>query len=519
MASDRTIGRHTPPRKKPPKRASSALPDPKPIVTRHSDPADLGVLEAASLLQAGYLSVAELTAACSANRVKLNGPITFDGAPDQINAWIRLYPDMTAPLAASAQATLNAARRGGPAAPLLCGVPLALKDLYAVAGKPVTASSHVLDGHIATGDSVVWQRLRAHGMVLLGHTHTHEFALGFSTPQTGNPWNVAKIPGGSSGGSGAALAARMVTAATGTDTGGSLRVPSSICGTSTIKSTYGLVPTAGVIPLQWSYDNAGPMGRAIGDCALMLSAMAGPDARDPGSLAPARPPSLYPTLPRAGARPLSGTRIGVPSAPRAALAPGIAAVEANFHQDLERLGATLVTIAVPASPLDASELATIAELAECDYYHRQWFPQMAASYRPQIAELLAALRAANITAYDFIDMQKRRAALVGIWNEVFITNRLDAYVEPACASETPDRSEVLEQTILTRPNPAPLTPLWDDCGFPAMCLPGGLSPSSSMPVGMQVVSTPGREAALLQIGVDYQAHTDHHTLRPPILGK
>jgi aspartyl-tRNA(Asn)/glutamyl-tRNA(Gln) amidotransferase subunit A len=469
------------------------------------------------LLQAGLLSVADLTAACAQNRLKHNGPVTFDGAADQINAWIRLYPDLAGQLTDRAQATLDGARRGGAPAPLLCGVPLALKDLYAVAGKPLTASSRVLEGNVAPGDSVVWERLRAAGMVLLGHTHTHEFALGFSTPQTGNPWNVTKIPGGSSGGSAAAVAARMVTAATGTDTGGSLRVPSSACGISTIKSTYGLVPTAGVIPLQWSYDNAGPMARTIGDCALMLSAMAGPDARDPSSLAPARPTGRYPTLPRGGSMPLSGTRIGVPSAPRMALAGGVAKVQDGFLASLKSLGATLVTIAVPASPLDASLPATIATLAEADVYHRAYFPARAAEYRPQIAEVLAALRAANISAFDFIDAQKRRAALIGLWSEVFHANRLDAYVEPTQAAETPDRSTAGEQTVLTRPSPTPLTTLWDDTGFPALSLPGGRSPVSGMPVGMQVVGTPGGEAPLLQIGIDIQANTPYHLERPGIL--
>src|SRR5204862_1077141 len=128
--------------------------------------------------------------------------------------------------------------REGELPPLLCGVPLALKDLYGVAGLPLTASSRVLDGHLAAVDAAGWARLAARGMVLVGHTHTHEFAAGGTTDQVGNPWALDRSAGGSSGGSAAALAAGMVPAALGTDTLGSLRIPSALCGTSTIKATH-----------------------------------------------------------------------------------------------------------------------------------------------------------------------------------------------------------------------------------------------------------------------------------------
>jgi aspartyl-tRNA(Asn)/glutamyl-tRNA(Gln) amidotransferase subunit A len=191
----------------------TALPAPGAIYAAHADPADLGLLQAASLLQAGLLSSRELTAACQSRIAKRNGPVSFAGSPATINAWIRLYAGLAGQLAAEADATLARARRRSGAAPLLCGVPLGLKDLYAVDGLPVTASSRVLEGNIAKGDSAAWRRLAAAGMVLLGHTHTDEFAFLAVTPQCGNPWNPALITGGSSGGSAAALAARMVPAA------------------------------------------------------------------------------------------------------------------------------------------------------------------------------------------------------------------------------------------------------------------------------------------------------------------
>src|SRR3954469_10002999 len=199
-------------------------------------PADLGVLEAARELRARSLSAGELAAAVLARIEARNGGApTFDGAPDAVNAWARVYAEEAEAMARAADERLA---REGDGAPLLCGVPVALKDLYAVEGLPLTASSRMLEGNVATEDCVAWARLRAAGMVLVGHTHTHEFAFGGTTDQVGNPWDVARSAGGSSGGSGAALAARMVPAATGTDTAGSLRIPAAMSRTSAVKPTH-----------------------------------------------------------------------------------------------------------------------------------------------------------------------------------------------------------------------------------------------------------------------------------------
>src|SRR5918992_2199266 len=191
-----------------------------------ADVADLGVLAAAELLRSRRLSAAELLAAC-VRRIEGGGRPTFDGAPDAINAWVRLYPDVAEELARAADERLDREREG---ASLLCGIPIGLKDLYAVAGLPLTASSRVLEGNVAGEDCEAWARLRRRGMVLVGHTHTHEFAGGGTTDQVGNPWAPDRSAGGSSGGSAAAVAAHMVPAALGTDTLGSLRIPSALCG-------------------------------------------------------------------------------------------------------------------------------------------------------------------------------------------------------------------------------------------------------------------------------------------------
>src|SRR4051812_42667776 len=173
---------------------------------------NLGVLGAAAALRSRELSAVELLEDCRRRIEERNGGApSFDGAADAGNAWARPYPDVAAEPARAADAR---PARGG--APLLCGIPLGLKALYAVAGLPLTASSRVLEGHVPEVDSVAWERLRAAGMVLVGHTHTHEFAAGGTTDQVGNPWALDRSAGGSSGGSAAAIAAGMVPVTLGT---------------------------------------------------------------------------------------------------------------------------------------------------------------------------------------------------------------------------------------------------------------------------------------------------------------
>ena len=250
-----------------------------------TDLARLGVAEASALLARRSVSATELTSALLARIRDVDGTHSHEGDPGSINAWVRVYEEDALAAAARADERLSEAgvRRDGPA-PALTGVPIGLKDLYGVAGKPITASSTLLHD-VPAEDCDVWRRLSAAGMVLLGHLHTHEFAAGGTTDQVGSPWALERSAGGSSGGSAAALAARMTPAATGTDTAGSLRIPSACSGTSAIKPTRGLVSLAGVVPLAWSLDHAGPMARSLADCAMLLEAMAGPDRRRARELA------------------------------------------------------------------------------------------------------------------------------------------------------------------------------------------------------------------------------------------
>src|SRR5215510_465797 len=234
-----------------------------------TDAADLGVEDAAEALARRTLSSRELVQACLDRIRERDGAHSHEGDPGSVNAWVRVYEDDA--IAAAERAEERLARGD---APPLCGGAIGLKDLFAVAEKPLTASSRVLD-EVPDRDCDAWASLSAAGMVLLGHLHTHEFACGGTTDQVGNPWSLERSAGGSSGGSGAALASRQVPAATGTDTAGSLRIPSSECGTSTIKPTRGLLSIRGIVPLASTFDHVGPMARAVRDCEPLLAALAG----------------------------------------------------------------------------------------------------------------------------------------------------------------------------------------------------------------------------------------------------
>jgi aspartyl-tRNA(Asn)/glutamyl-tRNA(Gln) amidotransferase subunit A len=496
---------------------ASGLPDPGPIAAQHANPADLGVLEAAALLQAGLLTSAELTAACQARIAARNGGApTFDGAPDAVNAWVRLYPEVAGRLAAAADARLAAARRSPDRAPLLTGVPVALKDLYAVQGLELTASSRILAGNVAPGDSAVWRRLAANGMVLLGHTHTDEFAFLAVTPQCGNPWQLARAAGGSSGGSAAALAARMVTAATGSDTLGSLRIPAAFCGVSSIKPTFGLVSAAGVIPLAWSLDHCGPLARSVADCSLLLSAMAGRDPDDPATDVGHTPPATYPLAARSGARPLQGVRIGIPRAV-GGMDAGPGQVYARTQQELASLGAQLVAVDEPPNPFTAATdpLAFYTDAAD---YHQPWFPSRAAEYRPPAAQMLSLIRGLGLSALQYLDLHRRRAAYQAAYRRFLADERLDAVAVPVTLADPPQRTPSVNPLILspaTNPeNGKLLTYAYSYLGFPVVTVPGGASAAGGLPVGIQLVGGPFTEAGLIQIGIDLQEHYPHFTEQP-----
>ncbi len=446
--------------------------------THPSDPADLGVVEAAALLAARELSAAELAFACLARIGERDGTHSFDGDPDSINAWARVYADTARDAARAADARLAA---GG--APRLCGIPIGLKDLYGVAGKPLTASSRQ-PVEQPTRDCDVWARLAGAGMVLLGHLHTHEFAAGGTTDQVGNPWDLTRSPGGSSGGSGAALAARMVPAATGTDTAGSLRIPSALCGTSTIKPTRGLVPLRGVIPLSVSLDHSGPMARSLEDCAALLAAMAGSADLPTGA-------GL------AGARLVVSPRIG-----SVELDPDVAE---GFDAGLDAcraLGASIVTPPPVGAPLEVQDDFLAVLLAELGAYHHR-YDDSRELYRPFMRGWLEEVEQRSLTADEYVAAQMRRTELTAAWSDWFAAERITAVVEPTVPKVAPVRGRGYDAPFQDAALIS-LTHYWDWTGFPAVSLPAGLGARSGLPVGVSLIGPTGADWELLGAGIDLQ---------------
>jgi aspartyl-tRNA(Asn)/glutamyl-tRNA(Gln) amidotransferase subunit A len=438
-----------------------------------SSPADLGVVESAAALERRELSSRELTEACLERIRERDGAHSHDGDPASINAWIRVYEEDALAAAAGADE-----RRAAGDAPALCGVPIGLKDLYAVDGKPLTASSRVLD-EVPERDCDMWTRLSAAGMVLLGHTHTHEFACGGTTDQVGNPWALERSAGGSSGGSGAALASRQVAAATGTDTAGSLRIPSSECGTSTIKPTRGLLSLRGIVPLAPTFDHPGPMARTVADCEALFAALAVDE-----------PPSERRQL------------------RRYAVSPRIADLDRDVADGFERALAALPgeRIDPPPPPVQLDVLAEFFDLVltEMLVYHRR-FDDRRGDYRPAIRARLEHAEDRAMSAQEYIAGQAQRAEDTALWCDWLAEHRLDAIVEPTLPIVAPVRGKGYdEDEAFGDVEDLSLTHYWDWTGFPVVSLPSGVGSRSGLPTSVSLIGAPGAEWDLLAWGAALQ---------------
>lgn len=459
------------------------------------------LLEAAAMLHAGQVSSVELTASCLARVEAANGGApSFDGGPHAVNAWARLYPDTA--MAAARDADQRFA--SGNPSPLLCGIPLGIKDVIAIGGLPLTASSRVLEGHIAPSDSAIWRGLRAHGMVPLGHTHLHEFANGATSDQVGNPFDLRLSAGGSSAGSAAALATGMVTAALGTDTGGSLRVPAALCGVAAIKPTYGRVPLDGVIPMAPSRDTAGPMGRTVEDCSLLLHAMLSDAAGVPAVQAFCEGTRHLPLTPRPGTQPLQGLRVALTDRTHAlTLDPDVAQALAQARDQMAALGAQVVELAAPPSRLNAGDLAQLL-YPEAWVYHRQHFAQRGHLYRPSVRDTVE--KASRPYALgDYIATRERRDLDTLAWDQWMAEHRIDLVLEPTVHHVARPRGHGYDSASGTGSlNAVSLPRQWNILGYPVVSLPVGLGARTGLPVGVSLVARRLGEHALVQTALDLQ---------------
>jgi aspartyl-tRNA(Asn)/glutamyl-tRNA(Gln) amidotransferase subunit A len=437
------------------------------------------VAQLGTLLAEGSVSARELLDAHLAV-IHADGPPSFDGRPDAVNAWVRLYEEDAVAAAAAADRRL---RDGSRDVPPLCGIPIGLKDLYAVAGRFLTASSHAVVLR-PEADSDVWARLKAAGAVLVGHLHTHECAAGGSTDQVGNPRALDRTPGGSSGGSAAALAAGMIPLATGTDTAGSLRIPSALSGTSTIKPTRGALPLRGVFPLSGSLDHPGPMARTLGDCAIALEVLAGG---------------------RGESAALSGARIA-PS-PRLALVETEADVLEGFERALDACrtaGAELVD-PPPAAKLDLG--ADFLDVLTADMLgHHRRFGTDWTKLRTSTRELLEYAEERAMTAAEYGDVQLLRAELAAAWVDWLAEHRVDGVLEPTVPIVAPPRGHGYDRFFTDEAAAyIAFTHYWNWTGFPVAALPAGLGSRSGLPVGVSLIGAPGTEWRLLGLGGELEA--------------
>jgi aspartyl-tRNA(Asn)/glutamyl-tRNA(Gln) amidotransferase subunit A len=436
-----------------------------------TDAADLGVREASDALHARTLSARELVEACLARIDERDGTHSHEGDPESINAWVRVYGEDAVGAAGRSDERLA---RGN--APALCGIPIGLKDLYAVAGKPLTASSSVLY-EIPDRDCDVWARLAAEGMVLLGHVHTHEFACGGTTDQVGNPWALERSAGGSGGGSSAAVASRQVPAATGTDTAGSLRIPSAECGTSTIKPTRGFVSMRGIVPLAWTFDHPGPMTLTVVDSELLLEGMAGVAA--PASRRPLR---------------------------RYAVSPRLSVLEPDVADGFDRALAALPgeRVEPPPPPARLDVLADFFDLVltEMLVYHRR-FDDQRDGYRPSNRGRLEHAERRAMTAEEYIALQVGRTEDTDAWRDWLVAHRVDAIVEPTIPIVAPLRGSGYDE-VFGDVEDLSLTHYWDWTGFPVVSLPSGVGSHSGLPVSVSLIGAPGSDWDLLAWGAELQ---------------
>ena len=392
------------------------------------------------------------------------------------------------------QATRSTAElEHGPRRSILHGIPFGIKSLIDIAGVESNSSSAVRKGRIPTRDAEVVASLRRAGAVIVGSTHSHEFAYGLTTPTTRNPHDVLRIPGGSSGGSAAALASSQVLGALGTDTGGSIRVPAALCGVVGLKPTYGLVPRTGIASLSWSLDHVGPMARTVRDSAAILSVISGYHPDDTASVR--TDPVHYPDSADSGA---AGLRVGVPiNFFFDNVQPDVENAVRESIEYLARGGATLVPVQIPMPELYHPTQWGLM-VPEATAYHQSQMETSADHYGADVRILLEA--GELVSATDYIRAQRVRTMIAREWSALFesidiliapSTPATAALVDQETFSWTDGSTEAVSDAYVRLSAPANLT------GRPAISIPVGTD-SGGLPIGAQIIGTAFGEQTVIQ---------------------
>jgi len=465
-----------------------------------AEPALLSLTAVAQAIAKKQFSSREVTQSCLERIAKWQ---------PRLNAFMAIEAEAALAAAGAADAALAKGKSGG----VLHGVPIAHKDMYYDAGRVVTCGSQIRRDFVATTTSTALQRLKDAGTIRLGSLQMAEFAYGPTGHNSHygavhNPFAVDHITGGSSSGSGAAVAARLTFAALGSDTGGSIRLPAHFCGVTGLKTTYGLISRAGAMPLSQSLDTVGPLARSAEDCALLLGLMAGADPEDPTTLA--RPVPDYAAAIRL---PIKGLRIGVPTAFYVDdLDSEVAAILDETIAVFRREGADIVHVELP----DQRQLTAACQLVlavEAAAFHKRWLIERPQDYGPQV--LMRLQNGLAIPGVSYLEAMRWRGSALAAHNAA--AAGLDAVVAPVAPvaaptivesdiGNSPDAEAVIQR--LTR-----FTRAINYLGLPSLAIPAG-STRGGLPVGMQLIGRSFDEAMLLRIGAAFQRATAFHERVP-----
>jgi Asp-tRNA(Asn)/Glu-tRNA(Gln) amidotransferase A subunit family amidase len=478
-------------------------------------------VELASLLRYRAASSVEITQACLEQIERHNGPFERLEDNGSVNAFVRVFPEEALAVAKRADRRLSSRSvRSHGRPPPWTGVPVGLKDVLAVKGKPLTVGAPAYRGHVATGDATIVKRVRKALMPMLGHTQAQAYISGISTPQTGNPYELDHIAGGSSGGSAAALAARMVPLTVGGETSGSIISPSLCCGITALKPSHGRVSLYGGWPGIPSVDVFGPMGRTAADCALFLPVIGGEDGHDAHTLAAPALPKRLPLRRKRGSKPLSGLTVGVIENDEFT-----GPIEAPFAQALERvrrqlasLGARIVAFTRP--PSSAYHNARTAEMGGFSSYEVLALGGLYAHQEAELRRLLehppgadaldpnhtlniagAELSSRLLPLGWWFVAHEVRAAYAEQWYAALRARNVDVVLYLTTGSEVPKRpnAQAVRRTDFG---------LFNQLGWPAINLPCGLS-RDGLPICVQLAAPRFEEPLLLRATIDHQAHFPH----------
>jgi aspartyl-tRNA(Asn)/glutamyl-tRNA(Gln) amidotransferase subunit A len=465
-----------------------------------AEPALMSLVAVARAIAGKRLSSHEVTRSCL-HRIAQWQP--------RLNAFMSIEAEAALKAADEADAALAKGNSRG----ALHGVPLAHKDMYYDEGHVVTCGSKIRRDFVAKTTATALQRLKDAGSIRLGSLQMVEFAYGptghnFHHGAVHNPFAFGHITGGSSSGSGSAVAARLTFAALGSDTGGSIRLPAHFCGVTGLKTTYGRISRAGAMPLSQSLDTVGPLARTVEDCALLLGLMAGPDPEDPTASTAPVPDYMAATT---GA--IKGMRIGVPSAFYVDdLDADVARILDDTIAVLKREGATVVQVELP----DQRQLHAACQLVvavEAAAFHKRWLIERLQDYGPQV--LMRLQNGLAIPGVSYLEALRWRGPALAA--HIAATADVDAVIAPVApvaaptiaesdVGNSPDADSVLQRlTRFTRPV--------NYLGLPSLAVPSGFT-AKGLPVAMQLIGRSFDEATLLKIGSAFQRVTDFHDKVP-----